>query len=108
MPQGPKIEQSLVGKKGKARMALNPEGIKPLEAQVVSVKGACSAGHKAGDSLELSCWDSGGLCGFFYHDIFPNLNVMQFDGRYPWGNADEMVLECPDRQNLVTIRLRRA
>lgn len=88
-------------------MALNPEGIKPLEAQIVSVKGTCSAGHKAGESLKLSCWDTGGLCGFFYHDIFPNLNVMQFGGKYPWGDADEMVLECPDRQNLVTIRIRR-
>jgi len=88
-------------------MALHPEGIKPLTAEVISVKGSCSAGHKVGDSLELSCWDSGGLCGFFYHDIFPNLNVMQFGGAYPWGSADEMVLECPDRDNLVTLRIRR-
>jgi uncharacterized repeat protein (TIGR04076 family) len=96
-----------IGPERRITMALNPEGIKPLKAQVVSVKGTCSAGHKAGDFLQLSCWDAGGLCGFFYHDIFPSLNVMQFDGRYPWGNADEMVLECPDRQNLVTIRVRR-
>jgi uncharacterized repeat protein (TIGR04076 family) len=89
-------------------MALNPEGIKPLEARIVSVKATCSAGHKAGESFSLSCWDSGGLCGFFYHDIFPSLNVMQFGGKYPWGDADEMVLECPDRQNLVTIRIRRS
>lgn len=88
-------------------MALHPEGIKPLSAEVISVKGTCSAGHKVGDRVEMSCWDTGGLCGFFYHDIFPNLNVMQFGGRYPWGSADEMVLECPDRENLVTIRIRR-
>jgi len=43
----------------------------------------------------------------FYHDVFPTLNVMQFGGAYPWGSADEAVLECPDRQNLVTIRIRR-
>jgi uncharacterized repeat protein (TIGR04076 family) len=80
------------------------EGIKPLSAQIVSVKGL---GAGPGRNPVLSCWDTGGLCGFFYHDIFPNLNVMQFGGAYPWGGADEMVLECPDRQNLVTIRIRR-
>jgi len=88
-------------------MALNPEDIKPLSAEVLSIKGTCSAGHKVGETFQMSCWDSGGLCGFFYHDVFPNLNVMQFGGTYPWGSADEMVLECPDRQNLVTIRIRR-
>jgi len=88
-------------------MAINPEGIKPLSAQIISVKGSCGAGHKTGETLSLSCWDTGGLCGFFYHDIFPSLNVMQFGGAYPWGSADEIVLECPDRENLVKIRIRR-
>jgi uncharacterized repeat protein (TIGR04076 family) len=89
-------------------MALHPQDTQPMLAEVISVKGVCSAGHKTGDSLRIGCWDSGGLCGFFYHDIFPNLNVMQFGGKYPWGSADEMTLECPDRQNAVTIRVRKA
>jgi uncharacterized repeat protein (TIGR04076 family) len=89
-------------------MALYPQDVKPMVAEVVSVKGVCSAGHKPGDLLQIGCWDSGGLCGFFYHDIFPNLNVMQFGGKYPWFPADEMTLECPDRQNAVTLRVRRS
>lgn len=88
-------------------MAVQPEGMKHLEAEILSVKGSCGAGHKKGDTLKIGCWDNGGLCGFFYHDIFPNLNVMQFGGKYPWGSEDEMTLECPDRQNAVTIRIRR-
>jgi uncharacterized repeat protein (TIGR04076 family) len=88
-------------------MALNPPGVTPLSAEVLSVKRECSAGHKAGDRIELSCWDSGGLCGYFYHDIFPNLSVLQFGGRYPWGEPDELILECPDRHNLVTLKIRR-
>jgi len=88
-------------------MALNPPDIRPLTAEVISVKGACSAGHKVGDKLELTCWDCGGLCGFFYHDIFPNLSVMQFGGTYPWSSLDELILECPDRENVVTLRIRR-
>jgi len=87
-------------------MALNPPDIKPLFAEVISVKGECGAGHKIGDGLELSCWDSGGLCGFFYHDIFPSLSVMQFGGKYPWSSGDQLTLECPDRENAVTLRLR--
>ena len=89
-------------------MAVQPEGIKPLKVDIISVKGKCSAGHKVGDAFEIGCWDTGGLCGFFYHDIFPNLSVMQFGGKYPWGSSDELTLECPDRRNAVAMRIRRS
>ncbi|MFC1823419.1 TIGR04076 family protein [Thermodesulfobacteriota bacterium] len=88
-------------------MAVQPEGIDALYAEVVSVKGNCSAGHRVGDKFRIGCWDTGGLCGFFYHDIFPTLGVMQFGGTYPWGSADELTLECPDRENAVTLKLSR-
>lgn len=78
-----------------------------LEAEVISVKGDCHTGHKVGDRLRVDCYDSGGLCGFFYHDIFPSLSVMHFNGRYPWGSGEDLTLECPDRGNAVTIKLRK-
>lgn len=78
-----------------------------FRAEVLDVKGDCSAGHRIGDVLTVSCYDSGGLCGFFYHDIFPSLSVMQFGGKYPWASADELVLECPDRDNAVTLKILR-
>ena len=84
------------------------ETFSPFRAEVLDVKGDCHAGHKKGDALTLSCYDSGGLCGFFYHDIFPNLSVMQFGGKYPWASADELVVECPDRGNAVTLKITRA
>jgi uncharacterized repeat protein (TIGR04076 family) len=86
-------------------MAKQPEGMKPMKAVVVSVASECDAGHKAGDTFEIGCWDTGGLCGFFYHDIFPYLNVMQFGGRYPWNPGDEMTLTCPD-EGKVTIKIK--
>jgi len=46
------------------------------------------------------------LRGWLYSAIFPTLNVMQFDGSYPWG-ADETVFNCPDAYNLLTIKLTR-
>ena len=88
-------------------MAIQPPDVNPLNAEIISVKGECSAGHKVGDTFQIGCWDTGGLCGFFYHDIFPNVSVMQFGGQYPWGPADELTLECPDRENSVIIRIRK-
>lgn len=88
-------------------MAIHPPDIRPFTAEVTEVKGECSAGHRKGDSFKISCYDSGGLCGFFYHDIFPSLSVMQYGGKYPWASEDELTLECPDRYNAVTIVVRK-
>ncbi len=78
-----------------------------MVATIIGAKGTCGAGHEVGDSFEISCHNPGGLCGFFYHDIFPTLSVMQFGGTYPWGSADELTVECPDRENAVTLKLSR-
>ena len=77
---------------------------------IKEVKGNCNAGHKVGDKLELSGHNTGGLCGFFYHDIFPYLIMLQFGGGYPkeWvAEQDVVELECMDRRNAVKIELRR-
>lgn len=74
---------------------------------VIGIKGKCNAGHQVGDKCELSCYNSGGLCGFFYHFLFPRLSVMQFGGKYPWWAEGQNIFEaeCPDRKNAVTIKL---
>ncbi len=77
---------------------------------VKSVKGTCHAGHKVGDKIELSGHDSGGLCGYFYHDIFPHIIMLQFGGNLPkeWvDDADAIELECLDKINALKIELRR-
>jgi uncharacterized repeat protein (TIGR04076 family) len=76
---------------------------------IKEVKGSCSAGHKVGDQMELSGHNTGGLCGFFYHDIFPYLIMLQFGGGFPaeWGGPDVVELECMDKANAVKIELRR-
>jgi uncharacterized repeat protein (TIGR04076 family) len=76
-------------------------------AKVIGVQGECSAGHAAGDSFEISCHHAGGLCGYFYHDIFPSLSTFQFGGRYPWWEGDAIELRCPDHRNFVTLKLER-
>jgi uncharacterized repeat protein (TIGR04076 family) len=80
-----------------------------VEGEIIAVKGTCSWGHKVGDRLQLSGRDTAGLCGYFYHDVFPYLIMLQFGGGFPvaWGGPDVVELECMDKGNAVTIRLRR-
>ena len=88
-------------------MAHEPGVGHKITAVITGIKGHCHAGHKIGDSFSISCHATAGLCGFFYHAIFPDLSILQFGGAYPWGDPDVMELECPDRTNTVTIRLTR-
>ena len=88
-------------------MALDPGIGYKLTARVVESRGTCSAGHKAGDTFEISCHDPGQLCGFFYHFIFPDLQTFQFGGNLPWWEGDTITLQCADTSNLVTLELHR-
>ena len=78
-----------------------------LVGKITGLKGECSWGHKVGDEIELSMHNTGGLCGFFYHDVFPRLSVLQLGGSYPWGDPDVVNVECPDRWNCLAMELRR-
>ncbi|MDP2953470.1 MAG: TIGR04076 family protein [Chloroflexota bacterium] len=92
-----------------ARKVEKPKVGHRVVGTVTGVKGHCSWGHEVGDKFELSGHDAAGLCGFFYHDIFPQITMLQFGGGYPkeWGNPDVMTVECMDRSNAVKMELRR-
>jgi uncharacterized repeat protein (TIGR04076 family) len=62
-----------------------------------------------GQQLEPSGHNTAGICGFFYHDAFPYILMLQFGGGFPveWGGPDKVQLECMDRMNAVTIELQR-
>ena len=79
-----------------------------VTATIVGVKGTCHGCHHEGETFEISCHDPGGLCGFFYHSIFPTLSTFQFGGSYPWWQGDTIEVQCPDLQNLVTLKLERS
>jgi uncharacterized repeat protein (TIGR04076 family) len=76
---------------------------------IKEVKGYCNAGHKVGEKIELSGHRSGNMCGFFYHDLFPYVIMLQFGGGFPveWGDPDVIEISCMDIKNAVTIELRR-
>ncbi|MCX8021648.1 MAG: TIGR04076 family protein [Syntrophorhabdaceae bacterium] len=88
-------------------MAEDPKIGYKVIGTITSVKGNCNAGHRKGDTFEISCHNPAGLCGFFYHDMFPVLMMFQFGGNTPWWDKDELEIGCPDKDNLVTIRLTR-
>lgn len=88
-------------------MAQDPGIGYKITATVVETKGICSAGHEAGNTFELSCHNPGGLCGFFYHSIFPDLETFQFGGSLPWWDGDRIKVQCPDVANMVTLELER-
>ena len=89
-------------------MAKDPKLGYRVVATVIEVKGKCNAGHEVGDTFEISCHNPAGLCGFFYHDIFPNLSTFQFGGSLPWWQGDTIHLGCPDHRNQVTLKLERS
>ena len=89
-------------------MALDPGFGYRVKATVTDIKGKCNAGHKVGDSFEISCHNPAGLCGMFYHQLFPTLQTFQFGGNMPWWQGDTIQLQCPDSRNLVTIKLERS
>ena len=86
-------------------MAKDPGLGYKVVATVIDVKGKCAAGHRMGESFEISVHNAGGLCGFFYHNLFPNLQTFQFGGSLPWWQGDTIQVRCPDPNNLVTLRL---
>jgi uncharacterized repeat protein (TIGR04076 family) len=71
-------------------------------------KGTLQRWSSRGEEFEISCHNPGGLCGFFYHDIFVSLLAFQFGGNLPWWQGDAIQVQCPDSHNLVTVRLERS
>ena len=88
-------------------MAKDPGLGYQVTATIKEVKGKCGAGHQAGETFEISCHNPAGLCGWFYHNIFPALQTFQFGGNLPWWKGDVIELTCPDPKHPVTIRLER-
>ncbi|MCD6534877.1 MAG: TIGR04076 family protein [Deltaproteobacteria bacterium] len=90
-------------------MAVNYPAIgNKVTAKIIEVGGACSIGMKVGDEFELSVHQCGDFCGYFYHNIFQWVTLLQFDGTFPlFPDKDVMVWECPNSGIRVKVELRR-
>jgi len=64
------------------------EWVEPVfRAEVISIKGRCSAGHKVGDAFEINTHKTGGICGWCYHDLFPTRMTLAIGEEYPGGRT---------------------
>jgi uncharacterized repeat protein (TIGR04076 family) len=79
-----------------------------VTGKVLKQKGTCDCEHKVGDTFVLSTTSPGGLCGVFYHDLYPWIAMYQFGGKFPdeWGGTVR-VFECMDVGNTLTLEMRR-
>jgi uncharacterized repeat protein (TIGR04076 family) len=79
-----------------------------FKATVTDLKGSCRANHRIGQQFQLNCYDTGGLCGFFYHDLYPYLLGLQYGAEFPWwGDQKLLEIECPDPYNKLVLLLER-
>ena len=76
-------------------------------AMVIDKAGDCTIGMQKGDEFELSIHKCGDFCGYFYHNIFNWVAMLQFGGTFPMGDPDVMEWVCPNPQNQVKIQLTR-
>ncbi len=85
-----------------------PELGNKVVAKIIGSQGDCTIGMKAGDEFEVSVHQCGQFCGYFYHNIFNWINVLQFGGAFPlFEDKDIIEWECPNSGNRVKVRLQR-
>ncbi len=74
---------------------------------ITNKKGQCAFGHKVGQKFEVSGRNTGGLCGYLYHNAFPFIIMLQCGGKWPEEKGELPEFECPDMANAIRIKLRR-
>lgn len=74
-----------------------------LRITVLSVKGSCRLGHKAGDVIETpGDLTPPNFCGFAYHSMYPVIKTIIYGGKVPYARENGMVpAGCPDEMNKV-------
>jgi uncharacterized repeat protein (TIGR04076 family) len=77
-------------------------------AKVISQKGTCAAGHKAGDEFVIGQETPAKMCSWAYYTLFPFATTLQFGGSFPWEkDKDKTTVACPDPGNPVVFELKR-
>ncbi len=77
-------------------------------ATVISQKGECSAGHKAGDEFVVGQTTPEGMCSWAFCALFQFATVLQSGSSFPWESTeDKTTVACPDPENPLTFELRR-
>lgn len=84
------------------------EKIYLVNIKVLSQKGTCVVGHKAGDEFKCIGTTPGGMCIYAFGSIVPFLSTLMFGGEFFWSqDKDSVEVACPDADNPVVFELRR-
>ncbi len=83
--------------------------VKEVRGKVLSVKGTCGQGHKAGDVVTFTEGGvAGHVCIHAMYSMLPKVFAMMFNAEFAWaGNPDVLTHACPDAFNPVVFELTR-
>lgn len=84
--------------------------VKEVKAKVISVKGECGLGHKAGDVVRFTEGGvDGHICIHALYCMMPKVFAMMFNAEFPWAkdHPDTLTHPCPDAANPVVFELTR-
>ncbi len=69
--------------------------------------GRCPNGHAVGDTWLVDGKTPAGMCLSAFHSISPFLMTLRFGGDFPWEDAGEISVCCPDPKVVNVFRLER-
>lgn len=83
-------------------------GIYDIEVTVVSQRGTCGVGHKAGDKWLVGSTTPGGVCLGAYRRIETYIEILKYGGSFPWSQDPHSCRSvCPDTNNPVVFEIKR-
>ncbi len=68
---------------------------------------ACPNGHRVGDTWLVERKTPAGMCLSAFHSLSPFLMTLRFGGDFPWAEAGEATVCCPDPEVVNVFRLER-
>ena len=80
-----------------------------VEVTVISQKGKCGFGHKAGDKILFDGRRvEGDICYSALLTLLPKVFAMRHDAIFPWAQDKDVIFNaCPDAENPVVFEVRR-
>jgi len=77
------------------------------EVTVTAVSGVCPYGHRPGDVFQVTCMNSGGICGALLKSIFFEITTLHYGGRILWENAPDITQGCCPEGGRVRVAIKR-
>lgn len=80
-----------------------------VRIKVVSLKAACTRGHKVGDEWIVKAnMTPAGICISAFQAMIPNIRLLSAGGSIPWSpDPDAHIMCCPDPGKLAIFEIRR-